>query len=880
MTLLACLWCTAAAGQCPGRTIRVAAAAASGQDGGAAGPSVAAALAAAGPGDTVVLEAGVHEISAPLRPASGVRLVGEGQARTILRYRGERPGSFVALDRVEDVEVGDMTLDGAGNPLVHQGITGHDSRRLLVRDVTVRNLPKSDAFGPHGILFSGVNPSREKGVVDSAVRRCTFEDIGLDAEYGGGIRLAWGSSRNVVEGCTIRRTGRGGIFGDNGSRDLVIRGNTVEGSGGEGLGIEVWGGCDGAVIEDNRIDHWLSVGGCDRCAVRRNVVSDRSGTVKFCGIEAIGSDCVVADNLVDDGQMIGISVSGTNRKENVYYARNIVRRSIQWGAQLQGESSGIARHYFHACQFLEGTLGRAKPWYPGDEGHGFRVNDHARGLVFEGCEFAGNGRLGVQFLGEDIRAVEFIRSRIEGNGGAACSGLERASPFEWRESTARGNGSDAIPAPRPFDRPAPAVEIEGPTAVSAGEAVRFRAVVRAAEGGSIRALLWDLGDGPPETSLEVTHTYARPGRHRVALVAWDDSDRGGRAEREVEVKGRCDLNAARAEEFARLALAGIDREYPNKPGDVLAEPVDVRAPRAVHPAFFGCFDWHSAVHAHWLLVRLLRLYPEFESAAETRSRLGAHLTAANLAAEAASFDRRENRSFERPYGWAWLLRLALELRSWDDPDARAWAANLAPLERRAVSLFREYLPKLTYPIRSGVHPDTAFALAQVLDYARTVKDGDLEALAVEKARSWFLEDRDYPAAYEPSGEDFFSPGLNEADLMRRVLPAAEFSLWFERFSPGWREVPPRAWAEPARVSDLADPKITHLVGLNLSRSWALEGIASALPEDDPRRASLRKAAEAHAREGLRCVSSGHYEGEHWLATFAVFLLTRAGIPGS
>ncbi len=186
------------------------------------------------------------------------------------------------------------------------------------------------------------------------------------------------------------------------------------------------------------------------------------------------------------------------------------------------------------------------------------------------------------------------------------------------------------------------------------------------------------------------------------------------------------LDASSAEKFARLALAGLDREYPNKPGEVMRGPQDLLSPRAMHPAFFGCFDWHSSVHGHWMLVRLLRLHPKLPVAAEIRVRLAAHLTATNLAAEAAYFEIKENKSFERMYGWAWALRLAAELRSWNDPDAEQWAQNFEPLERKLVALTKDYLPRLTYPIRTGVHPDTAFALAQILDYARTVKDAELE----------------------------------------------------------------------------------------------------------------------------------------------------------
>ena len=332
------------------------------------------------------------------------------------------------------------------------------------------------------------------------------------------------------------------------------------------------------------------------------------------------------------------------------------------------------------------------------------------------------------------------------------------------------------------------------------------------------------------------------------------------------------LDDTRAAALAQLALAGIDKEFPNKPGDVLAAPEDLRTPKAMHPAFYGCFDWHSSVHGHWMLVRLLRLHPGMKSAADIRARLDAHLTAANIEAETAYFEDKKNRGFERMYGWAWALRLAAELRSWNDPDAVRWVANFAPLENKLVTLTKDYLPRLTYPIRTGVHPDTAFALGQIHDYARTVNDAELASLIEKRARAYYVKDVAYPASYEPSGEDFFSPGLNEADLMRRVLPAEEFSRWLTSFMPSF----PSAWTTPAEVSDLSDPRIVHLVGLNLSRAWTLQGIASALPAENPLRKTLDAARQTHAAAGLRYVFSGHYEGEHWLATFAVYHLTATG----
>jgi hypothetical protein len=338
------------------------------------------------------------------------------------------------------------------------------------------------------------------------------------------------------------------------------------------------------------------------------------------------------------------------------------------------------------------------------------------------------------------------------------------------------------------------------------------------------------------------------------------------------------FDTAQADKFARLTLAGIDREYPNKPSETLRGPQDIMSPRAMHPAFFGSFDWHSCVHGHWMLVRLLRLHPDMASAAEIRTRLAAHLTATNLAVEAAYFEPKDNQSFERMYGWAWGLRLAAELHTWNDPEGQEWSRNFAPLEHRLVALTENYLARLTYPIRTGVHPDTAFALAQILDYARAVGDVKLEQLVMERARFYYTNDRDYPVNYEPSGEDFFSPGLNVADLMRRVLPADEFSRWLDGYWPGLRRGDLGAWGTPAKVSDTSDARIVHLVGLNLTRAWTMQGVASVLPPTDPRRPILETAARLHAEAGLKLVFSGNYEGEHWLATFAVYLLSDAGTP--
>jgi hypothetical protein len=332
------------------------------------------------------------------------------------------------------------------------------------------------------------------------------------------------------------------------------------------------------------------------------------------------------------------------------------------------------------------------------------------------------------------------------------------------------------------------------------------------------------------------------------------------------------LPAALAGSCARLALAGVRREWPHSYQHLANGPADVARPRVLHPAFYGCYDCHSAVHGHWTLVRLLRCAPRLRQAAEIRAALDEHLTAENLAAELAYFQAPGRASFERPYGWAWLLALAAEVRAGRDAAARRWARALRPLEEHIAAQFCAWLPRQRYPVRTGVHSNTAFALTLALDYARAAGHGKLERAIVRRSRDYYGADENAPASWEPGGEDFLSPALAEADLMRRVLPAEEFRDWWHRFLP---EFPP-AWRAPADPGDRRDPKFVHLDGLNLSRAWALAGVASALPLGDAQRIVLQAAARRHAAAGVARVASGDYLGEHWLATFALYLVSNTG----
>ncbi|HXZ59342.1 MAG TPA: DUF2891 domain-containing protein [Steroidobacteraceae bacterium] len=340
-----------------------------------------------------------------------------------------------------------------------------------------------------------------------------------------------------------------------------------------------------------------------------------------------------------------------------------------------------------------------------------------------------------------------------------------------------------------------------------------------------------------------------------------------------------------AARFAALALKCLHQEYPNHLSHTLNGLADARPPHELTPAFYGCLDWHSDVHGHWLLVRLLRLYPDAPFAAQARAALDESFTSAKIDAEASYLRAAGRASFERPYGLAWLLELSAELRRSDDADARRWSGILAPLETEVVARLESWLPKLQYPIRVGEHDQTAFAFGLIWDWAGVAGDGEMRKLLAAAAQRFYRHDRNCPLAYEPSGEDFLSPCLAEADFIRRVLSPPEFASWLSQFLPQIPRAPAaasaapgaRGWLEPGIVTDRSDPKLAHIDGLNLSRAWMLEGIAHGLPPGDVRIAALRSAARRHADAALPAVTGQYYEGGHWLGTFAVYLTSRAGI---
>jgi hypothetical protein len=335
------------------------------------------------------------------------------------------------------------------------------------------------------------------------------------------------------------------------------------------------------------------------------------------------------------------------------------------------------------------------------------------------------------------------------------------------------------------------------------------------------------------------------------------------------------LDPAVAARLAELALANIAREYPHKLDHVMATDADALAPRRLHPAFHGSYDWHSCVHMHWLLARLRRRFPDLPSRFAVDALFDRHFAPDAIAAEVAYLARPDSGSFERPYGWAWLLKLAAELH--DAPDSARWSAALQPLADAFVARYLDFLPRAQYPFRYGLHQNSAFALALALDYARVANDHVLHDACAAKACEWYAMDRDAPAAWEPSGVDFLSPTLVEAELMRRILDRRTFAEWLAGLLPRFVDRAPSSLFAPADVIDRADAQLVHLDGLNLSRAWCFAGIAAALPAGDPRIDVARDAAERHLAAGWQGLASGDFVGAHWLASFAVLALeARSG----
>ena len=335
--------------------------------------------------------------------------------------------------------------------------------------------------------------------------------------------------------------------------------------------------------------------------------------------------------------------------------------------------------------------------------------------------------------------------------------------------------------------------------------------------------------------------------------------------------GKFALTNEGADHFSALALKCILQEFPNKTQHVQVDSSDMRQPSGYHPTFYGCFDWHSAVHGHWMLVKLLKEFPEMSQAATIRAAIAKNITPKNIQTELAYFGEKYNKSYERTYGWAWLLKLAEELSTWDDAQGKEWLLAIEPLVKHIVNLYLDFLPKQNFPIRTGVHQNTAFGLSLALDYALTVRDTVLENSIKKHSLQYFKNDENCPAEWEPSGTDFLSPCLVEAELMTKVLSKNEYEIWLQKFLPELQNRSPKILFSPISVSDRSDGYLVHLDGLNLSRAWCFLAIAN-ITDDEKTQIILHESAQQHLNKTVPNIADGDYMGEHWLASFVIYAL--------
>jgi parallel beta-helix repeat protein len=475
------------------------------------------AIASAGAGDTVHFSTGTYDLAAEVITKSNLTLQGSGST-TILRRTGTATTPLLGVENVSNVELTAFVLDGNNSTRAQNGIYAATANNINLHDLTVRNLAIKTGFGPHGILFAN-------DVTNSFVQNNTFSNIGTQSVWGAGVRVAWRSNNVQVTGNTVTNTGRGGILCDDNSTDLVIRNNTVTGSGqnnGTGLGIEIFGGCDRAIVENNNIDHWLSVDSSNNLAVRNNVISDHTGVYKYTGLELVDAhDDVFTDNLIDGGQQIGISISGPQPKQRVYWGHNTLRAASTWGIQIQGETGGASDMVF-AKNTFEQTIRSSPNTLYAPQGHGVRFNGDAWNIVFQDNDIKNNLGEGVQLQGGNLHDLSFVDNRITGNALAAAENLG-VNGLLWSNNTVSGNGVDNQLV---STKNAPAAWRLSASESLAAPDIMVGDLVHITFGSqekqqTFEHVLWDFGDGIPSTELDAAHVYWTPGDYRVTRIGWD-----------------------------------------------------------------------------------------------------------------------------------------------------------------------------------------------------------------------------------------------------------------------------------------------------------------------------------------------------------------------
>jgi len=491
--------------------------------------AIQTALDHASTGDTIDLPPGTFSISRTIALRSGIDIVGDSQSKTFLSATFDTNQPMITGNRIASVDVHGFTLDGAGNANVTQGIELENATSLKIHDLAIQNLPGSDRpsapLGPHAVDCTSA-------VTNSVFNAITCRSIGVGRTWGGGIRLSWKSSGNRVSNCTVENTGRGGIFCNDGSTDNIITGNTVSGSGGVGLGIEVQN-CDRSLILDNRIDHWLSVDNSSGSAIRRNTIIATDESYKLCGIEVVNShDIVVTDNSIGVGAKVGLSISGDKPKMRMLFARNLIQRATTWGMQIQGEAGGARQLFFQANQFLSTQIGPS-PLYP-NQGHAVRLNGNCQSIVFEDNEIAHSAGAGIQITGDNVSQIEFLENTLDDNrAGTIDAGAiphltwidNRASPPvpQW----------DRISENLPLSQAKVSFDTPIDTPITFGKPIRFSASI---SNFAPTAWLWDFNDGLPATAAAPTHAFSKSGFFLIELIAWDSAGHAARATATVVAK--------------------------------------------------------------------------------------------------------------------------------------------------------------------------------------------------------------------------------------------------------------------------------------------------------------------------------------------------------
>ncbi|WP_438863604.1 right-handed parallel beta-helix repeat-containing protein [Neptunicella sp.] len=486
--------------------------------------------------DTLFIPDGIYKISRPILLKTNIKITGQSQNNTVIQFAGDNIYSMMTLSGVSRVEIASLTLDGnnrdVANAIFAEKGSGHKLHHL-----TIKNL-NHNGFGPHGVLFSG-SASWTDSVTHSVIVDNTFRNIGVNSPWGAAVRLANGASHNQVLSNTITDTGRGGILANQGSTDLIIRENRISGIGkaAEGLSIEVHTECNRATIEDNIVDHWISLDKTNYSAIRRNkITTDKSSDWKYAALElAGGTNNIFTDNLVDGGTKTGISISINYPKEYIFWGRNTIKHAADWGAQLQGESQGLSYHYFYHNTFSYTYRNHPQSSYP-DQGHGFRVNGNTHHITLEQNTFNNNQGLGIEFNGTNIDQFTFINNSIVGNKLAAITTYP-GKDLQWSNNKVNGNGDDNVPASSGFVRSAlPVVNFTNDATVRMNTPIQFiNSSVSKDSAGNSAHVLWDFDDGLPSNQNNPTFTYTQPGSYRVTLIVWDDKGRAARKEKVITV---------------------------------------------------------------------------------------------------------------------------------------------------------------------------------------------------------------------------------------------------------------------------------------------------------------------------------------------------------